>query len=171
LLCRLLGGKHGMRSFLVVVLMALTTACAGMPASTSNSNSGEARSPTPESVVDGFIAAWNSHDPKAFEPLYTTDAVWVPVAEERTKGQAAIVSEFAKIHTGNGWANQIGLAKLGVPEVRFLRPDVATIFFHVDMLVGGKPVPELRRALILVATLEHGIWKIAAGQLTKESGS
>ena len=124
---------------------------------------------TPGELPDRFIAAWNAHDLKAFEKLYTSDAVWVAVAEERTEGRAAIVSEFAKVHTGNGWAIRTTITKKGVPEVHMLRPDVATIFFHMDFLSDGKPVPGLQRAMILVVTSSKGDWKIAAGQLTKES--
>lgn len=51
-----------------------------------------------------------------------------------------------------------------------MRPDVATVFFHMDFLMNGQPVPGLQRALILVASADKpGDWKIAAGQLTKES--
>lgn len=122
----------------------------------------------PEALPDRFIAAWNAHDPKAFEPLYTSDAVWVPIAEERTEGRASIVSEFAKIHVG-GWARNVTISKKDVPEVHLLRPDVATIFFHMNFLMNGKVVPGVQRALILVATASDGEWKISAGQLTKES--
>jgi uncharacterized protein (TIGR02246 family) len=122
----------------------------------------------PETLPDRFVAAWNAHDPKAFEALYTPDAVWVPIAEERTEGRTAIVSEFAKVHVG-GWAQKTTIVEKEVPEVHLLRPDVATIFFHVDFLINGQPVPGLQRALILVATANNGEWKISAGQLTKES--
>lgn len=129
---------------------------------------GMARAAGPEALPDRFIAAWNAHDPKAFEALYAPDAVWVPIAEERTEGREAIVSEFAKIHVG-GWAQKATITKQDVPEVHLLRPDVATIFFHVNFLMNGKPVPGVQRALILVATASNGEWKISAGQLTKES--
>lgn len=123
----------------------------------------------PEQIPDRFVAAWNAHDLKAFEQLYTADAVWVPVAEERTEGRQAIVSEFVKIHAGGGWAAGTTIARKDAPEVHRLRSDVATIFFHLDFLKNGKPVPGLERAMILVATWADGDWKIAAGQLTKES--
>lgn len=123
----------------------------------------------PEQLPDRFIAAWNAHDLKAFEALYTADAVWVPIAEERTEGRAAIISEFGKIHTGGGWATRTTIAPKDTPEVHMIRPDVATVFFHMDFLMDGKPVPGLQRAMILVATASGGDWKITAGQLTKES--
>ena len=122
----------------------------------------------PEALPDRFVAAWNAHDPKAFDALYTSDAVWVPIAEERTEGRATIVSEFAKIHVG-GWAQNVTITKKDVPEVHLLRPDVATIFFHVNFLMNGQVLPSVQRALILVATESGGEWKISAGQLTKES--
>lgn len=123
----------------------------------------------PEELPKRFIAAWNAHDLEAFKGLYTSDAVWVPVAEERTEGRDAILSEFAKIHTGGGWAVKTTITGKDTPEIHLLRPDVATIFFHMDFLMNGQPVPGLQRAMILVATSTKGDWKIAAGQLTKES--
>lgn len=131
----------------------------------------EAAPATPETLPDRFVAAWNAHDPKAFEALYTRDAVWVPVAEERTEGRAAIIAAFAAIHTGTGWAVKTTIAKKGVAAIRPVTPDVATIFFHMDFLSDGRPVPGLQRALILVAVRRDGDWKIAAGQLTKESAA
>lgn len=133
------------------------------------SGTADAAPPPPEVLTERFVAAWNSHDPKAFEALYTPDAVWVPIAEERTEGRAAIVSEFAKIHTGDGWAGRTTIARKDGAEVHLLKPDVATIFFHMDFIKDGKPVAGFQRALILVAVRDADDWKIAAGQLTKES--
>lgn len=142
-------------SFFAVTLLLLTPAFA--------------HAAGPADLPSRFMAAWNAHDLKAFERLYTKDAVWVPVAEERTEGRAAIVSEFGKIHTGEGWAVKTTITKQDTPEIHLLRPDVATIFFHVNFLMNGRPIPGVQRALILVATSTSGEWKIAAGQLTKES--
>ena len=121
------------------------------------------------SLADRFVAAWNAHDLRAFEALYAPDAVWVPVAEERTRGRAAIIAEFAKIHNGTGWAVRTTIAEKETPEVHQVTPDVATVFFHMDFIAGGKPVPGLQRAMILVAVRRPEGWRIAAGQLTKES--
>lgn len=130
-----------------------------------------AGAPSPRHVADQFVAAWNTHDLKAFEALYTPDAVWVPVAEERTRGRADILAEFAKIHTGAGWAVRTTIAEKDVPEVHLLKPDVATVFFHMDFLAAGKPIAGLQRAMVLVAVRGPDGWRIAAGQLTKESAS
>ncbi len=68
-----------------------------------------------------------------------------------------------------GWAVKTTITKKDRPEFHLRRPDVATIFFHMDFLVDGQPMPGLQRAMILVATATHGDWKISAGQLTRES--
>jgi hypothetical protein len=34
-----------------------------------------AQSASPEAVVDDFVKAWNSHDPKAFDRLFIDDAI------------------------------------------------------------------------------------------------
>jgi uncharacterized protein (TIGR02246 family) len=142
---------------------ALTIACLlAAPAAT-------AQAPSPAALPDAFVAAWNAHDLNAFERLYTPDAVWVPVAEERTIGRAAILAEFGKIHTGDGWAVRTTIGRKGDAAVRTLRPDVATVFFHMDFLSDGQPVQGLQGAMMLVAARERGGWRIAAGQLTKES--
>ncbi|MGF7150452.1 uncharacterized protein (TIGR02246 family) [Sphingomonas zeicaulis] len=124
---------------------------------------------SPDAVAPAFVAAWNAHDAAAFERLYSEDATWVPVAEERTQGRDAIVREFASIHGSGGWASRSMIALKGTPEIHRLRRDVVTLFFHMDFIRDGKPVPGLQRALILVATSDRDGWRIAAGQLTKES--
>ncbi|SOB87722.1 conserved hypothetical protein [Sphingomonas guangdongensis] len=123
----------------------------------------------PEQLADRFVAAWNSHDPASFAPLYTPDAIWVPVAEERTHGRQAIVGEFGKVHGANGWAARSTIARRGEAEVHGVTPDVATVFFHMDFLADGKPLPGFQRAMILVAVHAADGWRISAGQLTKES--
>jgi uncharacterized protein (TIGR02246 family) len=123
----------------------------------------------PEQLPDQFVAAWNAHDIGAFEKLYTSDATWVPSAEERTEGRAAILSEWSKVHEGNGWAlaRKVTLAIKGQAKVQMMRPDVATIFFRMDFLADGKVLPDQKRTLIIVADKTGDGWRIAAGQLTK----
>lgn len=147
-----------MRLFLLAGLLLLPAAA-------------QAQSAEPEQLPDQFVAAWNAHDIGAFEKLYTPDATWVPSAEERTEGRAAILSEWSKVHQGNGWAlaRKVTLAIKGQPKVQMLSPDVATIFFHVDFLADGKLLPGQLRTLIIVADKSGDGWRIAAGQLTKQS--
>lgn len=130
----------------------------------------QAQTAEPEQLPDRFVAAWNGHDIGAFEKLFTAEAIWVPSSEERTEGRTAILGEFAKVHGASGWAvtRKVTLAVKAVPKVQRLRPDVATIFFHMDFLSDGKLVPGQGRTLILVADKSASGWRIAAGQLTKE---
>src|SRR5204863_6767050 len=56
-----------------------------------------AQSLTPEAIVDDFVKAWNSHDVKAFDWLFTADAVWVPAAEARIVGDTDVIKGFEEI--------------------------------------------------------------------------
>lgn len=124
-----------------------------------------AQTATPEAVIDAFVNAWNSHDVKAFDRLFTADAIWVPIAEVRVVGHADVVKGFEEIHTT--WAKQTTVSAKD-PKVQLVRPDVAVILFHAKYLKEGKEVPVLDRAMIIVAVKEADGWKIAVGQLTKQ---
>lgn len=124
-----------------------------------------AQTATPEAVVVDFANAWNSHDVKAFDRLFTADAIWVPIAAVRVVGHAEVVGGFAEIH--KTWAKNTTISATD-SKVQLVRPDVAVILFHAKYLQDGKEVPDLDRAMILVATKEASGWKVAAGQLTKQ---
>ena len=124
-----------------------------------------AQSATPEAVVDDFVKAWNSHDVKAFDRLFSEDAIWVPVAEVRVVGHSDVVAGFEEIHTT--WAKTTTITAKEI-KVQLVRPDVAVILFHSKYLQDGKEVPVLDRAMMLVAVKGADGWKIAAGQLTKQ---
>jgi uncharacterized protein (TIGR02246 family) len=126
----------------------------------------QAQSATPESLVGDFVKAWNSHDGKAFDPLFTDDAIWVPVAEARTEGRSAIVKDFSEIHAT--WAKTTTVGGQSAMKVQQLRPDVAVVLFHLKFMEGGKEVPGIDRAMVIVAVKEAGGWKIATGQITKQ---
>jgi len=120
----------------------------------------------PESVINAFVDAWNTHDIDAFDRLFTDDAVWVAVAELRVVGRPAIVADFAEIHTT--WASAVTVAASDV-TIRSLRPDVAVVFFHTNYIDDGVAVPGIDRAMIMTAVRESGRWLVAAGQVTKEA--
>jgi uncharacterized protein (TIGR02246 family) len=125
-----------------------------------------AQSASPETLVDDFVKAWNSHDMKAFDRLFTDDAVWVPVAEVIDEGRGNIVKDFAEAHTT--WAKNTTITH-GAIKVRTLRPDVTTLLFHLRYLQDGKEVPGIDRAMLIVAVKKEDGWRIAAGQITKQS--
>jgi uncharacterized protein (TIGR02246 family) len=124
-----------------------------------------AQSATPVVVVDDFLKAWNSHDAKAFDPLFTQDAIWVPVAETRAIGHADVIKQFEQIHTT--WAKKTTIIARDI-KVQSVRPDVAMILFHAKFVQDAKEVPVLDRAMIMVAVKQADGWRVAAGQVTKQ---
>jgi len=146
--------SHHIRNLVVLFAMSATFAAKAA-----------AQSATPEAVVDDFVKAWNTHDVKAFDRLFTADAIWVPVAEVRVVGHADVVKGFEEIHTT--WAKKTTITAKDT-KMQLVRPDVAVILFHGRYLQDGKEEPGLDRAMILVAVREADGWQIAAGQLTKQ---
>ena len=121
----------------------------------------------PEAVVGDFANAWNTHDMEEHDRLFTDDAVWIAEAETRVKGREKIVEDFRDIHST--WAEKITVVASAI-EVHPVRPDVAVVLFHSGYLdEQGKTVPGVERAVITVVVQDAGNWKIAAGQVTKQS--
>jgi uncharacterized protein (TIGR02246 family) len=117
-------------------------------------------------VVDDFVKAWNSHDMKAFDRLFTDDAIWVPVAEVMDEGRASIIKDLGDAHST--WAKTTTLRRSGALKIRQVSRDVAVLLFHLHFVEDGKEVAELDRAMIIVAVKQPDGWKIAVGQLTKQ---
>ena len=124
-----------------------------------------AQSATPVLVIDDFLKAWNSHDAKAFNPLFTQDTIWVPVAESRFAGHSDVIKEFEQIHTK--WAKKTTIIARDI-KVQSIRPDVAVILFHAKFVQDAKEAPLLDRAVILVVVKQADGWRITAGQVTKQ---
>ena len=124
-----------------------------------------AQSVTPVAVVDDFLKAWNSHEAKAFDRLFTEDAIWVPVAETRVVGHSDVIKEFEQIHTK--WAKKTTIIARDI-KVQSIRPDVAVILLHAKFVQDAKEAPLLDRAVIMVAVKQADGWRIAAGQVTKQ---
>jgi uncharacterized protein (TIGR02246 family) len=118
---------------------------------------------TAESLVERFVAAWNSHDLAAFEKLFTSEATWVATFDVRDEGREAVLTDFRGAH--EGWAKSSSVAASDA-LVTQLRPEVAIVQFNLMMTMGQGKEP-LGRTLLLVASREADGWKIAAGQLTK----
>ena len=124
-----------------------------------------AQSATPVAVVDDFLKAWNSHEAKAFDRLFTEDAIWVPVAETRVVGHSDVIKEFEQIHTK--WAKKATIIARDI-KVQSIRPDVDVILFRAKFVQDAKEVPVLDRAMIMVAVKQVDGWRVAAGQVTKQ---
>ncbi len=128
------------------------------------------QSTSPAAAVDDFAKAWNSHDAKAFERLFTEDITWIPIAEVRAEGRGDLVKELAEIHAT--WAKSTTVTQ-SATKVQSVTPDVAVVFFH-SVLSGqrnddGKSMPAADRAMMVVTVKQADGWRIAAGQVTKPS--
>ena len=120
-----------------------------------------------ELVASEFGAAWNAHDIERFDRLFTDDAVWVAVAESRVAGRPQIVEDFRDIHSS--WAQATTVVNSDVATYH-ARPDVAIVVFHAGYLDdAGAVLAGVDRAMMLVAVHDSGTWKVAAGQVTKQS--
>ena len=118
----------------------------------------------PEAVVQRFVNAWNSHDMEAFNQLFADDAIWVPVAESRLQGRAAILEDFTLAPT---WAKTTTIASSEL-TVQKLSPAVSALFLRLRYLdADGQTNPGVNHAVLIVAVKESGLWKIASGQITK----
>lgn len=136
------------------LLSILFTAFAGYTNGQSNA---------PQSILNDFVKAWNTHNMKAFDSLYTDDAVWVTLAEVRLIGRENIVKDLEQAHTT--WAKNVSIVQTDV-ETKSLGPKFAVIFFRAGFLDDrGQLVPDSKRALMIVVTKQNGRWKITAGQL------
>ncbi len=128
-------------------------------------STGFCQSSSPQGVADLFVKAWNAHDMKGFERLFTHDAIWVPVAEAMDKGRAGIVKDLSEAH--KTWARTTQMKRDSVTVLRVTR-DIATLFFHAHFVVDGKVAQGIDRAMIMVVKKNSGKWFLTAGQLTKQ---
>ena len=114
--------------------------------------SGLSQSASPKVLVEDFVKAWNTHDTKAWGRLFTDDAIYVTVAEDRLAGRSNIVEDWAKAHTT--WAKNTSIVQSAV-EVRKVSRDVAVILCRVGFLNEQRRlVPDSNRA-ILVFAIKH----------------
>ena len=124
-----------------------------------------AQNATAVAVVQDFLKAWNSHDAKAFDRLFTADAIWVPVAERRVVGHADVIKEFEQIHTK--WAKKTTIIARDI-KVQSISPNVVVILFQAKFVQDAKEAPALDRGMIMVAVKQADGWRVAAGQVAKQ---
>jgi uncharacterized protein (TIGR02246 family) len=125
-----------------------------------------AQSPNPQAVVDDYVKAWNSHDMRAFDRLFTDDAIFVRFAGSRIEGHGNIVKEFKEIHTT--WAKDVSIYQ-SATKVRALSSDSAVILEDLGHLEHGKQVPGVDIALLVVVVKQPNGWKISVGEIAHPS--
>lgn len=153
-----------MGDFLLTLAM-VSMATSGSPATI------EPHVARPLALVDGFVAAWNTHDGRLFSELFADDADWVTVGGARIKTRANIQSFLESEHAT--WARKTTINATGT-EVRFPCTDVAVIHFTWEIrgaVEQGRGAANPSRGItLLVATKgPSGRWAIVAGQVSRQA--
>ncbi len=112
-------------------------------------------------VVDGFMAAWNAHDAKAFAALFAPDADFTNWRGTGGSGRSWIeefhAPMFATIFKDSH-------QKYTDVRVRFLRPDIASVDVRWEMTGAtdgaGNPRPPRNGLLSFVMVKNAGQWQI-----------
>lgn len=113
--------------------------------------------PTVESLLEAWIAAFNSHDLDRHMALYTEDASLFGSTDALQVGREAIRAYFAARGPG------VRVRNYPMPHVRQIAADVAVTAGHVDFADGDTPSP-YRMTWVLVR--RDGNW-----QITQHHGS
>ena len=123
----------------------------------------EAQPAGPETVVDAFVRAWNSHDAKTFGDVFSEDA---PASGVRVKGRGEIQSFLRKEHLT--WARTTAMKAADV-EVKSIGPDLVVVLFRWDIVgapdADGKAVGPFRGSTLFVAASQANRWTVVAGQV------
>jgi uncharacterized protein (TIGR02246 family) len=124
----------------------------------------QARVAEPEGLVNGFVAAWNSHDAAAFGKLFAADADWVTASGLRLRGRDKIQAYLAEEHAT--WAKTTRMQATNI-HVRRASADTVTLFFEweiTDIAAGSSR----RGNNVFVATRPDAGWIIGAGQVARK---
>jgi uncharacterized protein (TIGR02246 family) len=117
---------------------------------------------TPGGIVAALEQAWNTHDAEAWAASFRNDAQFTNVFGMTVGGRAEIERIHAHIFAT---AFRDSTAHFEAPDIRLLRPDVATVSVRWRMSgaydASGKPWDDRKGVLSFVATQEHGVWRIA----------
>ncbi|HUD12115.1 MAG TPA: SgcJ/EcaC family oxidoreductase [Terracidiphilus sp.] len=112
-------------------------------------------------VMDGFMDAWNHHDARAWTALFAEDADFTNVHGVGASGRSDIEEFHARVFAAqfkNSHQKYTGI------KTRFIRPDVAAVDVHWEMMgatdPAGNPVPLRQGLLNFVMTKSEGKWQI-----------
>lgn len=116
----------------------------------------------PDSLVLGFVHAWNAHDVKALGELFAADADWVTAAGLRVTGREAIQAALATEHAT--WA-RVSTMRATSTEVRTLREELAMVSFGWEITLSGSSADPFRGNTLFLAVKEGDRWMIVSGQV------
>jgi len=108
--------------------------------------------PTVESFIREWVAAFNSHDLDRHMQLYAEDATLFGSVDELQVGRAAIRGYFGKRGPG------VHVKDYPIPRVKEIGPDALVTAGNVEFADGDEPVP-YRMTWVLVRRDRN--WRIA----------
>lgn len=115
-----------------------------------------------KALIAHYDAAFNAHDVKAFAATFAQDADFTNWVGQAAHGRAEIETFHIPILT---LVYKNGIQKITDTQVRFIRPDVATVDVRSDVTGGktfdGKDLPLVKFLMSWTATKEpDGQWLI-----------
>ena len=127
----------------------------------------QAQLPQPESLVEGFLRAWNNHDGKAFGELFSEEADWVTASGRRLKGRAEVESFLGQEHSS--WARTTTMTASDI-EAKPMGPELVVVFYRWKIVGTGQPgaqaSPTYEGNTLFVGTKQGSQWMIVAGQVS-----
>jgi len=118
--------------------------------------------PSIESLLEQWIAAFNSRDLDAHMALYEKDAVLFGSVDELQIGRDRIRTYFS------GRGPGVRVVAYPMPRVAMVTPDVASTAGHVEFVDGDTPMP-YRMTWLLVRS--GGNWRIAQHHGSPRTGA
>ena len=114
-------------------------------------------------VIELRAEAQRTHDAHAERTIYAADALWINAFGRRRVGPDSIEAFLVSLYADTGYAAS-RLVREEVPEVRFIRPDVAVVHEYHERegqrLADGTFIPLRRVHTTFVLSKESGRWLV-----------
>ena len=114
-------------------------------------------------VIERRAEAQRTHNAHAERTIYARDAMWINAFGRRRVGPDSIEAFLTRLYADSGYAAS-RLVRQEVPEVRFIRPDVAIVHEYHERegqrLVDGSVIPIRRVHTTFVLSKESGRWLV-----------
>lgn len=111
-------------------------------------------------IIEGFTNDFNRHDAQSLSMWFSTDADFINVRQESTHGREAIAGHFASLFIG---VLKNAHRTYEVTNMRFLRPDVATVDMNYELTGAGRAnasTPPRKGLYDWILTRQGGKWLI-----------
>ncbi len=117
------------------------------------------------SLINGFVKAWNKHDPQAMAAFWADDGDLIDPWGKRGSNKGAVQSIFIGEQKGR---LKDGTIETTIERIRFLTPDIALVDAS-GKITGlkdskGKPLDPFNHHVFWVLKKNDGVWKAAAAR-------